>query len=437
MDHNKFDCTNAPYYNALYSLGGGSQKIHYDDSRYEYGRATHWIYENWMKEGYLYGINYEGDLYFVYLGKYEMFEDAPEYLGGDVGTYYLSDSVIYVGDIQGRIYYADPGSGDIIWTIDVSRLHIYFNATNSTNSFYGYYILYGDRSGYFYLLFNNTLYHLYRDIKILDKYKYPFRGFPVAASPWEGGLIIKFIWWDRAGNDTSREASIVYYVKDGKIIWQLNFTHTSLQIFKNYVYYLNGSKIDVYKNGTLMWRVYTYGTVVDLKDMGDNFYVVTYSGTKNLLLLYDKNFNFIKKVVLFDMKSIGVKDYNIANQKVNIYKNSSGYTVFLYTYDGAKGFTNSYVPMRIIYLDKNLNVTWRDYADVEAVTDAYPLPQRDEFIIVQDRCYLEFVTVRTVTEVNYFARMDIKLPVFIFSLMLPAYFYSLSREIAIRRRKYP
>ncbi len=426
------------------------KKIYYDDSRYEYGRATYWMYKDGWDNGYLYGMKYDGDLYFVYLGKYEKFVDAPEYLGGGPTSHYFSDSVIYIGDDRGRIYYADPENGKIIWTMDLRTLHIYFNATNSTTSFYHYHILYGNRSGYFYLLFNGTIYHLYRDVKILDKYHYSFRGYPVEAYPWKGGLIIKFMesgWEAPWGTPapSARKCS-VYYVKNGSVIWKLTFLSEmskwqpnppDVQIFEDYVYYFKGSTISVYRNGKKKTSIHTNGEVVGLQRMKDKFYVTTYLGNKNLLSVYDKNFLLIKQIELFDMKSIGVEEYDISNQKVEIYRNKTGYTVFLYTYFGYENHPKSYIPMRIIYLDKNLNVTWSDSFKIGEVTNAYPLPEKNKFMVVEEMGDLYFVKVKNLVDVNFFAWMNIKIPIFVFLLIVPGYFYVISKEIEIKRRNPP
>jgi len=418
-------------------------KAYYTSSPYGWG--THWVYKKGMGNGYFYGLSEDGDLYFEYMGKYEKFIDRPEHMWNEPCYYYLSDSVIYVGDWRGRIYYADPESGRIIWTIELSRLHIYFNVTNSTNTFYWYDILYGNKSGYFYLFFNNTIYHLYRDVKILDKFHYNFTGFPVSAHWWDGGLIIKFgrkpkPWlYDRYTYD-------VYYIKNDKILWKLSLPSKmftvepdapDVYIVDDYVYHFNNSKITIYKDGKIMREVNSIGNIVSIKKMDNKFYVFTYKDTKNILLLYDDNFTLQKIVELFDMKDIGIRKYDITNQKVSFYENKTGYTAFLYTTFGHIE-ERSYIPLRVVHLNKNLSIDWKYAVDTYRASDIYPLSNAHNFLLVDAEFNnLYFVNVKTKIDINYFAWMSIKIPIFIFLLIIPAYIYVLSKEIRIRRGMPP
>ncbi len=324
------------------------KKVEYDESRLGYGWGTHWMYERGMRDGYLYGVNEKGDLYFVYRGKYEMFVDAPGYMGHEFCNYYLSDSVIYMGDWRGRMYYADPWSGRIIWTLELSRLHIYFNSSHNPDTFYHYHILYGNRSGYFYILFNNTIYHIYRDVKILDELHNDFKGAFIATYPWNGGLILKF------NKVSSPSIYDIYYFKDNRILWNLSLRsrmHISysdvpdIYIEDGLICHFGDSKITVYKDCRKFRELEVPGKIINMEKMGDEFYVFSYSGTKNLWLLYDGNFTFLKKIVLFDLKNIGVKKWDIRNQRASIYENNTGYTVFLYTAPDLCNEQLPYVPL--------------------------------------------------------------------------------------------
>ncbi len=75
------------------------------------------------------------------------------------------------------------------------------------------------------------------------------------------------------------------------------------------------------------------------------------------------------------------------------------------------------------------------WANVWRAEEVYPLPNKNEFIIVSMKD-LYFVKVKTLMHVNYFAWMALKIPVFVFFLIVPPYIYVLSKEIAIKRR-YP
>ena len=422
------------------------KKVHYDESCDEYGWFTHYTrieYYNW---GRLCGVSERGDIYLLFVKhseKYEKVIESPSPIGF-AREVYISDSVVYVGTWNGKMYYADPMNGKIIWTIELKRLHTYFNATNNTDIFNGYDILWGNRSGYFYLLFNHTIYHLYRDVKILDKYSYNFTGYFISSYYWNGGLILKFgeYLWEKG----KRYLYHIYYVKDGKIMWNLTlpasidldlrYYERDIYIYEDYVYYYRDSLITVYKDGRRIKELYTEGDVAGLKRFGDKLYVYTYLGMQNLLFLYNKDYKLLKRVELFDMKSMGIRNYDVRNQRVSMYENNSGYTVFLYTTPWDWDST-PYIPLRMIYLDKNLNVTWSNWAKVKWAFDVYPTFNKNEFILLSEDADLYLVNVKERVIVDPYGWMDIKLPVFGLSLFMLWILYVLWYIVNTKKLKPP
>ncbi len=180
--------------------------------------------------------------------KYEKILNTPEIIGDvDYTEAYLSNSVAYVGDIWGRIYYADPETGDLIDIIDLSRLHIYFNSTNDPNTFFGYYILWGNKKGYFYLFFNNIICYIYHDICIISKYHYNFTGVFISSYYWNGGFVLKFE--EHLGSWIHRSYKI-YYVKNGEILWNITLSSpmSIWQIHAPDIYILDKNLNVTYRN---------------------------------------------------------------------------------------------------------------------------------------------------------------------------------------------
>ncbi len=413
-----------------------NKEAQYDDSEYGYGEIT---YFNWSYgcESLFYGMDIDGNIYFLYFGnnagkfwKYEKILDAPEIMGDfDYTEAYLSNSVAYVGDIRGRIYYADPETGDLINIIDLSRLHIYFNATNEPNAFFDYHILWGDKKGYFYLFFNNTIYYIYRDISIISKYHYNFSGILISSYYWNGGFVLKFGESPKPWLHSGYRYSI-YYVKDGEILWNLTLPSImfywqryapDIYIYQDYVYHFENNKISVYKDGENIKNFDVEGNVVRVRKMGNELFVFTYFTTKNLLLVYDENYTLVKKVMLFDMKDLGITGYDVRNQKVSIYENSTEYGIFLYTCSYSDRMP--YLPLRIVYLDKNLNVTYRNWCKKFYHSIAvYPFRSRDEVILVTSEFHnLYFAKIDTQFVVNPFAWLDLKAYLIIFYTLFVAY----------------
>ncbi len=424
------------------------RKVYYDDSKRGYGEDTHLIINDSWGEHIFYGVDYSGNMFFMNFGPGWMYNkslEAPMGIGDWAfsGEDYLSDSVAYIGGVSGHIYYVDPTYGSIIWTIDLSRLHIYFNGS-AGNDFYGYYILWGNRSGYFYVLFNDTIYYLYRDVRIIDSYHYNFSGYLISAHRWNGGFILKFGTQPKPWLDNEYSYN-VYYVKDGKILWNLTLQSAfykyqsdapDVYIYEDYVYHFSGSNVIVYKDGTLIRNFGVEGNVTDIKRIGNDTFVFTYSGLKNLLLLYNKDFHIVKKVELFDMKSMGVKKYySFLDQKVSMYSNwnNTGYIVFLYTCS----IDGDYVPLRIVHLSKDLNIMWKTWVTVYGASEIYPLWNKNRFILIStDFPNLYVVTSKKEIIIDPFAWASLKILIVTVSLIVVGYVLSQYLEYLQIRKKY-
>jgi len=415
--------------------------IKYDDSYRGYGQMT---YFNWSK-GMLYGVDYDGDLYFLHFfkdgWKEEKILEAPEYFGTSFDEAYLSDSVVFVGSANGRIYYANPETGNLINIIDLCRLHIYFNITNSSNEFYGYYVLWGNKSGYLYILFNDTIYYLYRDIRIISKYHYNFTGFLVSAHRWNGGFVLKFGINPKPWTHKTYSYN-VYYVKDGNILWNLTLLSTmykwqsdapDVYIYQNFVYTFKYNHITVYKDGNKIQNFDVDGDVVSLKRNGDLLYIFIYKGSQNILLTYNKNYKLVKRVILFDMREMNIDRYNIVNQKIDMYENSSEIAIFMYTCSMSND-GSPYIPVRIVYLDKNLNVVWRNwYGGFYRGVHMYPLWKRSGIAMVTSEFLnLYFVTIESKVVIDPLSWMDVKVFIIVIILLATGYVYSKNEEIRVK-----
>ncbi len=421
--------------------------VHYDESHWAYGRKTYWKPLDYAGGGVFYGISEDGDVYIHYGNGEKYYLMRPGFLW-EPRAFYLSDSVVYEGNCEGRMFYGNLESGRVLWTMDLSRLHIYFNATNDPNTFYGYRILWGNTRGYFYIYFNHTLYYLYKDIEILGKWHFDFKGWLSSSHYWNGGLVLLFE--DNSGK-WGGEGTLysVYYVKNGTILWNLTFLSPfhkewydvpGVYIYEGYVYYFEMDTFTVYENGRYVGKYHVDGDIVNIKRIGDLSYVVSYEGLKNLLYVFDANFNLLKRVELFDMEGMGIHKYVTMHQRADIYLNRAGYTIFLYTY-GMYDRPEEYVPLRIITMDSGMNITGRLVVPkIKEPERMYPLDGVNRFILVSDGTDLYFVSVERKVEINPFAFMYLKMPIFlaaVFICLLPAYIYLISREVAIRRDMPP
>ncbi len=416
------------------------QKIEYNDSYRGYGQAT---YFNWSRRLF-YGIDYYGNIYFLHFGdswKEGKIVEAPEVIGGDFSTSYLSDSVVFVGSDNGKIYYADPETNKVINIIDLNRLHLYFNNTNNPNTFYRYYILWGNKSGYLYVFFNNTIYHIYRDAKIIHRYHYNFTGYLVSAHLWKGGFVLKFGEKPKPWLHKSYDYN-VYYAKNGKILWNITLPSRmykwqsdapDVYIYHDFVYHFKYYQITIYKDGVKIKNLSVEGDIVSLKRVGDMLYVFTYYGNQNILLVYNKNLTLVKRVPLFNMKEIGVEKYDIINQKVSMYQNSIEFAIFLYTCSLSND-GSPYLPIRIVYLDKNMNIVWKTwYGKFYRAINVYPLWKRNEIVMVTSEFSdLYFVTLGSTLKINPFSWINVKIFLIIIILLSYGYTYSKKQELKMK-----
>ena len=350
---------------------------------------------------------------------------------------YLSNSVAYVGDYKGLIYYADPAEGSIIWTIDLWKLNI-------LNGWGDYRILWGNTNGYLYIYTHNysngfdIIYYLFRDEKILGKWQYNLSGYLETAYYWNGGLILKF----HTNSDSwlhIKSAYYIYYMKNGTIYWHLtllsekdcNGRDSNIYIHDNYIYYFWGENITIYRENLKIKSLQMPGEIASIYVLNNRIYIVLYKGLENMLYVLDKNFTMIKTIPLFDLGNIGIKRYNLTNQKVNIYENETGYTIYMYTVNTVTPAA-PYLPLRIVRLNKDLNVIFRKSVNVYIANDIYPYTDIGSFILVRWSYELYIVHPKVVWIFNSY----LFFPVLGVGMMVIAYSYAKYKEWEIIKKKY-
>lgn len=401
--------------------------------------ATYWgnLTENCCGEAYssghmFYAVSQEGDIHGYAV---KIFRDGSSYnytisikhpeAMGDVfmPAVYLSDSVVYVGNHKGKIYYADPARGNVIWTADISSLPV---------SNYMYNILWGDAHGHFFVLLNDTIYEM-NGSEMINSWDYNFSGYLMSAHYWHGGFFLKFgILNDSQGEE--KHSYEVYYVKNGTTEWKLTFSSSSIYFNNGLVYYYSGSNLIIYKDGNEIKKLQVRGDIESLRFIYSYAYVFTYYNQTNEMYVYNHDLELVKRVMLYDLKNLKVWDYPLSYQSADIYENKAGFIVYLYTTDE---HNSQYVPLRIIQLDKNLNVVHRNYASVYLARHIYPYHGDNSFILVSsefDSYYIVHLKNRDFIDVHQ--AMSILAIGFIILGIIAGYFYVQTKEMEYLKKRF-
>ncbi len=386
---------------------------------YTYGHIFYTVSREGDIKGYITEIFGDGSEY-----NYTISIKAPEAMG-DVfmPATYLSSSVAYVGNYNGKIYYADPANGNIIWMADISSLPL---------SNYMYDILWGDSHGHFFVLLNDTIYEM-NGSKMINSWNYNFSGYLMSAQYWQGGFflefeIMKYTNWEK------KKSYEVYYVKNGTTKWKMNFPSSSVHFNNGLVYYYNGSNLTIYKDGKEIKKLQVLGDIESLRFLSSSLYVFTYYNQTNEMYVYTHDLKLVKRVLLYDLKEFKIRHYPLSYQSADIYENKTGFVVYLYTTDE---YNTQYVPLRIIQLDKDLNVVRRNSASVYLARHIYPYYGDNSFILVSsefDTYYI--VHLKNRDFIDFYQAIPILTVGFTILVMIVGYFYVRTKEMEYLKKRF-
>ncbi len=389
-----------------------------------YGHIFYTVSQEGDIKGYITEIFDDGSSY-----NYTISIKAPEAMG-DVfmPATYLSSTVAYVGNHAGKIYYADPMNGNIIWTADISSLPL---------SHYMYDILWGDAHGHFFVLLNNTIYEM-NGSKIINSWNYNFSGYLIGAKYWHSGFFLKFGILNESQGEKNYTYE-AYYIKNGTTEWKMIFPSSNVYFNDGLMYYYRGGNLTIYKDGKEIKKLQVLGDIESLHFLASSLYVFTYYNQTNEMYVYNHDLKLMKKVMLYDLKDFKIRYYDLSTQQVDIYGNKTGFIVYMYTTGECNtpyGYTSPYVPLRIIQLDKNLNVVHRNSASVYFARHIYPYQGPNSFILVASD-FSNYYIVHL--EKRNFIDVHLATSILIFGLIIlgiiTAYFYSQSKEKEILRKR--
>ena len=392
------------------------------------GDYTHLVQGQLGSKLYAVGHN-SGDI-FIYYGKgtYRDYSDekvsykivkAPKQLNDVfIDDVYMTDRYVYVVGSNGHMYGVDMEYLRIIYILNLRRM--------INESLYGdYHILWANLRGYSYILINHTIFHLYLDEMVLDKWSFNFTGYYLNSYFWEGGFIIMF--------GTSQNSFNAYYVKNGSIQWSIEFSK-NYYFSDGYLYLFKDNLLQVYRDGKKIGEKNFEGPLMGVRRINNFTYIGVCSTTKNYLVVLDNAFDLYKKVELFDMAKIGIYCCNSRGQRIQIYANNSGYHVLLYTAE----FSHKYpfIPLRVIHLNTRLEVldAISVYISRPIFIKIYPL----------DNCYVGITSgwksiyvfkIENVTHINFLAWKDYKLLLsFIAIIILEELYYSYAKWEKLREK---
>ncbi len=376
------------------------------ENRWNYGYYTHFVSQKGVMGPYVYGVGDDnGDICRIgaYSNEWDMdIIRAPKKLDDTfIGSVYMTDSLVYVVGSNGYAYSVDM---EYMRIIDMYNFNELFGDSKEMGT---YYILWGNKTGYLYMLVNNTIFYIYKDLKILNQWYYNFTGYYVSSYPWDGGFLLRF--------KDFKGATWIYYVKNGSIVWEIT-TRSRVRCYQNFVYEFKNDEISIYRDGKKLIKLIINGNVADVNRIDNLTYVAVYLFSKNYLMVFDVNFKILKTLVLCDM---GTTWYKVNNQNMGVFKNESGYTILLYTSD----IYGPFVPLRIIHLDKHFNIV--DSIIVKnggGFRIVYPIGKKYVGADLEfDLLYVFSVKHRI--HVNFFAWMQYKVPVILFSTLIMAHIY--------------